>query len=152
MSGRTLLYAAALSSLTLSSHAEAGQDGVAGPNATTGMGNPAPAPAAVGAPMDSTPLPFAKGQDQVLKAAIAHQLRDPASTQFENVRLYASQGHRFVCGRLNSKNGYGGYSGFQPFYLAIGDDGAPGQLLIWSPNPAIYVWLDTNYPRCAPQR
>jgi hypothetical protein len=61
------------------------------------------------------------------KSAIVSGLRDPDSAQFWNVVVRRkkcvqptvchddSTAEPNVCGEVNAKNGYGGYSGFQPF-------------------------------------
>ncbi|MBI1627017.1 hypothetical protein [Comamonas suwonensis] len=49
------------------------------------------------------------------KRRIAHDLRDPESARFREVALIVYEGRSVVCGEVNSKNGYGGYVGFQPF-------------------------------------
>jgi hypothetical protein len=50
--------------------------------------------------------------------AVLRQLRDPASAQFRNVAVVrAKQGLSWAfCGEVNAKNGFGGYTGFVPFY------------------------------------
>lgn len=53
--------------------------------------------------------------------AIKSRLRDPGSADFRNVRFYSGGPVPVVCGEVNSKNGFGGYSGFQRF-IASGDD------------------------------
>lgn len=60
-----------------------------------------------------------QGQQQVLE-----RLRDPGSAQFRNLRigsLRSEEGSviRSVCGEVNSRNGFGGYVGFQPFATVI---------------------------------
>lgn len=52
----------------------------------------------------------AKGQE-----AIRRKLKDPGSAQFRNVRFSQTSGVPVTCGEVNSKNSYGGYSGFQRF-------------------------------------
>lgn len=48
--------------------------------------------------------------------AISQQMRDPESAQFRDVSVHAvAGGEKVVCGEVNSKNGYGGYAGFQRF-------------------------------------
>lgn len=47
------------------------------------------------------------------KANVMLLLRDPDSAQFRNLRLLANHS---VCGEVNSKNGFGGYVGFKPFF------------------------------------
>ena len=50
------------------------------------------------------------------QSAIKNQMKDPDSTNFKSVReITNSQGGRFVCGEVNSKNSYGGYVGFKIF-------------------------------------
>jgi len=49
------------------------------------------------------------------KKAIADTLKDPASTQFRNVRLVQYLDGAVICGELNGKNSYGGYVGFRDF-------------------------------------
>lgn len=45
-------------------------------------------------------------------------LKDPASALFEDVR--AADGTSGVCGRVNAKNSYGGYTGFKLFFSSDG--------------------------------
>jgi hypothetical protein len=58
------------------------------------------------------------------KQAILARLRDPKSAEFSDVRLGPVLAERTgggaVCGYVNSKNGFGGYSGRQRF-IAAGD-------------------------------
>lgn len=52
------------------------------------------------------------------RAAILNALRDPGSAQFANERLSVGG---YACGRLNAKNGMGGYTGFQRYASSEGD-------------------------------
>ena len=80
----------------------------------------------------------ADGEAQVAKAGklLADTLRDTSSAKFRNVFLQKTIGkdgkeYVSVCGEVNSKNGYGGMSGFHKFMLA-GDSvwvGGPGQII-----------------------
>jgi len=45
------------------------------------------------------------------------QLRDPGSAQFRGLRL---KDPNTVCGEVNAKNGFGGYSGWQAFVVGNG--------------------------------
>lgn len=45
---------------------------------------------------------------------LAATLKDPASAQFRNVHVYYAV-RPVVCGEVNSRNGYGGRSGYQRF-------------------------------------
>lgn len=49
------------------------------------------------------------------KKAIAEQLKDPDSAQFKNLRVVQFASGALVCGEVNAKNSFGGYSGFQRF-------------------------------------
>jgi hypothetical protein len=66
------------------------------------------------------------------RTLLADQLRDPASVQFRNVvRMQAPDssiptldGHTgatriIFCGEFNARNGFGGYTGFSPFFIAL---------------------------------
>lgn len=67
---------------------------------------------------------------------LADSLRDPTSALFRNVFIQKTIGrdgleHLTLCGEVNSKNGYGGMSGFHAFFLG-GDRvwvGGPGEIL-----------------------
>lgn len=55
-----------------------------------------------------------------IRQAIKQKLTDPDSAKFKNMRLFnAGQKSELVCGEINSKNRFGGYTGFQPFAYAI---------------------------------
>ena len=47
-------------------------------------------------------------------AYVTDQLRDPDSARFRNVEYREP----FLCGEVNGKNGFGGYSGFERFITA----------------------------------
>lgn len=46
-------------------------------------------------------------------------LKDPASAQFRNVKY--NNGKASVCGEINSKNSFGGYTGFGRFCMYLGE-------------------------------
>jgi len=52
------------------------------------------------------------------KAKLSVKLKDPESARYADVRKAEKGG--MVCGWVNSKNSYGGYVGFQPFFV-VGD-------------------------------
>ena len=54
---------------------------------------------------------------KILKEAVANSLRDPASAQFRNL-VYHKKG-QYLCGELNAKNGYGGYTGYGGFFADV---------------------------------
>lgn len=50
------------------------------------------------------------------KTHIKDQMKDPDSTQFRNMRIISNTiGEKAVCGEVNAKNSYGGYTGFKAF-------------------------------------
>lgn len=46
---------------------------------------------------------------------IKSKLKDPSSAQFNGVFISRAIGAPIVCGQVNAKNGFGGYTGFQRF-------------------------------------
>ena len=53
------------------------------------------------------------------KDLVKDKLKDPSSAQFRNVYFHRNKGQPpITCGEVNSKNGFGGYVGFQPFLSA----------------------------------
>lgn len=48
------------------------------------------------------------------RAFLTVNLKDPEATQFRNERLHKNG---WLCGELNSKDGYGAYSGFRKFMV-----------------------------------
>lgn len=61
------------------------------------------------------------GQSEIEKAqqAVAQKTREPAAAQFQNV-TYCSGDPRIIVGKVNAKNGFGGYVGFTTFYVDRG--------------------------------
>jgi hypothetical protein len=49
---------------------------------------------------------------------IKDQLKDRDSAEFRGVYVSKASGHPVVCGYVNAKNSFGGYSGFQRFISA----------------------------------
>jgi len=57
--------------------------------------------------------------------AVRAKMRDPESVRFRNVVFHRGVGGvPMVCGEVNGRNGFGAYSGFQPF-IASGADFGP---------------------------
>ena len=53
-----------------------------------------------------------------LKRVVGSQLKDPMSAQYQNLHAYTGHGDKpVVCGQVNSKNAYGGYTGFHTFFI-----------------------------------
>jgi hypothetical protein len=76
------------------------------------------------------------------KAAIAYQLKDPESVRWRQAAVDTKLG--WVCIEVNSRNSYGGYTGFTPFFYGKGfvQENGPGCLsLKWRNN---YVRVDAR--------
>ncbi len=106
-------------------NADVGKKATKAPAATKPKAKPSaePKPATVAKEDES---PFADQSKQALwivksHGAIKSRLRDPGSADFRNSRFYSGGPVPVVCGEVNSKNGFGGYTGFQRF-IASGDD------------------------------
>lgn len=63
------------------------------------------------------------------KKAVIRNLKDPDSAKFRNLRtIKTDKGLRLLCGEMNGKNSYGGYTGYVPFIsdgdvlVYVGDD------------------------------
>ena len=56
------------------------------------------------------------------KKNVKDLLKDPESAQFRNIKVVINtEGRKSVCGQVNAKNSYGGYTGFQSFYAKSND-------------------------------
>lgn len=65
---------------------------------------------------------------------IKDRLKDPSSVQFRNIYINSLKtGATSVCGELNAKNSFGGYTGFNAFYQSNTDK-----------EPIIYSESDSN--------
>lgn len=82
--------------------------------------------AAVGFLFAQTSFEKASSQERrwILKGqeAIKAKLKDPESAKFKNVFFSRSGDIPMTCGQVNSKNGFGGYTGFQRFISAGSPD------------------------------
>jgi len=53
------------------------------------------------------------------KSAAKEKLKDPSSAKFRNVYFHkGAKGIPMTCGEVNSRNSFGGYSGYQKFVSA----------------------------------
>lgn len=67
------------------------------------------------------------------QSRIKARLKDPASAEFRGSFVSSAGGAPTVCGEVNGKNGFGGYTGFQRFISAgtiqaIESDMAKGEM------------------------
>jgi hypothetical protein len=57
----------------------------------------------------------------LIEGAVKRSLRDPASAVFKHPEYF--QGENVYCVRVNARNGYGGYTGFQQISLLVRSSG-----------------------------
>ena len=68
------------------------------------------------APVKSTPIGLSSSQIAAVHSGVKASLKDPGSAQFSNIQAArGNDGSLAVCGLVNAKNSYGGYTGSQPF-------------------------------------
>lgn len=73
------------------------------------------------------------------KEQIRTRLKDPASAQFRNVHFYSGGGVPVTCGEVNSRNSFGGYTGFERF-IAAGSQLAVVESDMTTPSELDQVW------------
>jgi len=56
---------------------------------------------------------------EVTKKIVASTLKDPDSAKFLNLRMVNYYGGKLVCGNINAKNSYGGYTGYTRFVAGV---------------------------------
>lgn len=54
---------------------------------------------------------------ETARSAVKQQLNDPGSADFRNEKVYHDVGGVVVCGEVNAKNGFGGYTGYNPYVV-----------------------------------
>ncbi len=52
------------------------------------------------------------------KAKLIERLKDPDSAMFKSLRVVEGKGGEALCGEVNAKNSYGGYTGFNRFFVS----------------------------------
>lgn len=76
-----------------------------------------------------TPYPLSTSEVANIQTMTKRELKDPASAVFGSIRAATQpDGAIVVCGWLNAKNSFGGYTGMQPFAGILTKE-APGFLL-----------------------
>ncbi len=81
-----------------------------------------------------------------LESSVRENLKDPGSATFRDVSAtrVRSTGDIAICGEVNSKNGYGGYTGFQMFFMYLKPDGASNEITL-EPEMATAKCHDRSY-------
>jgi hypothetical protein len=83
---------------------------------------PPTAAVVIPAPQAPTPATTPAQPDYFLRAkqAMTRILKDPDSARFANLfEGRGSSGRRTICGEINAKNGFGGYTGMNPFIYFV---------------------------------
>ncbi len=63
------------------------------------------------------PFKLSSGQQSAVRAGIRERLKDPDSAKFAAISAVKDdKGIVYVCGKVNAKNSYGGYTGMSPFF------------------------------------
>ena len=69
-------------------------------------------------PVSTRPEPVTAQDQAAINLAVVDRLKDPATAQLRGVQVFGlSNGDRAICGEVNGRNSFGGYVGFQPFYI-----------------------------------
>lgn len=82
----------------------------------------------------SAPARATSAQIEAAKAHVSRRLKDPDSALFRGFAAYSlSNGQTVLCGEVNARNSFGGYVGYETFYLRL--------------RGAAVIWENTNAPR-----
>lgn len=84
--------------------------------------SPPPPPPPRTYPSDATPE-----EVEAATALVVERLKDPESARIRNVRVM-KEGGIPVCGEVNARNGFGGYTGYSHFVIM---EGSPGSRVVW---------------------
>jgi hypothetical protein len=76
-------------------------------------------------------LPASDADTAKAKAALLQIVKDPDSAKFSKVQRVGD----YICGMVNAKNSFGGYTGPKPFSV-----GADGEALIGGESVTLGVW------------
>jgi len=77
---------------------------------------------------------FNPTEAEAMESAMRYQMKDPDSSKFRNQRYfdlgdYNGEGRMIaVCGEVNGKNSYGGYTGYEDFYLRYNADSGTSEI------------------------
>jgi hypothetical protein len=84
---------------------------------TTAAQAPAPSAASSDPIEKGSPVSLTAAQNAAVKAGVRKSLKDPDSARFDDgfKAVKDSKGVVSVCGMVNAKNSYGGYTGSKPF-------------------------------------
>lgn len=89
-------------------------------------------------PLTTRPEPVTAADRSAINIAVVDRLKDPATAQLRGVQAFSlSNGDRAICGEVNGRNSFGGYVGFQPFYIRT----RGGQIVTFEVASPQYEWV-----------
>lgn len=92
-------------------------------------------------PVNTRAAPVTAADHDAINLAVVDRLKDPATAQLREVQAFAlSNGDRAICGEVNGRNSFGGYVGFQPFYIRA----RAGNVLAFEVASPQYEWTARN--------
>jgi hypothetical protein len=72
----------------------------------------------------TTPYVLSAADVETVESTIRYQMKDAASAQFRDLQgAKSASGDVLVCGWVNGRNSFGGYTGFMPFAGRLGGFG-----------------------------
>ena len=94
--------------------------------------------------------PMTPDQTASIQKLIEGKLRDPASAQFRGLRALRAEQTLYVCGEVNARNGFGGYTGYVPFIVTSQNErgGRVTADLAREPTDAGLMAFFLTYPIC----
>lgn len=78
-----------------------------------------------------TPYQLTEANIIAVETAVRKPLKDPNSAQFQNLQSTRQGASVMVCGSVNAKNSYGGYTGFRPFWVKLNPELNYATLMNW---------------------
>jgi hypothetical protein len=83
-------------------------------------------------PRQATQQNYKKNMIPTFEHAVADQMKDPGSAKFRNTKVIIDEdGSDALCGDINAKNSYGGYTGFISFYAPLISLGKAYTAVVW---------------------
>ncbi len=67
-------------------------------------------------------VPLPEVAQKSVAQSVASQMKDPNSVEFQNWHAFENQNGLVVCGEINAKNSFGGYSGRQDYVFIFNHD------------------------------
>lgn len=86
------------------------------------------------------PITLTSGLDRQARELIAYVLKEPESARYREMRAWKlSNGDIAVCGAMNARNSFGGYTGFKGLYIRFEPGPSPTRKQMHTGTNALYV-------------